>query len=135
MEELKKVLEQEILEKTKELKRLKLGTEEYALAEKSLSDLYKVYLDYEKQGWEVELLGYKEDVRMDEQKLKAESDEEEKKWRIIELISGILTTAFSISVPLWFHGRWMKRTFDFEKNGTISSETGKTIMRRLFRLK
>lgn len=105
---LKKEIEREI----RNLESLQPGSNEHSVAVESLNKLYRLKMDDDK-----DVSDYLE---------KHNQIKEMKKDRNIKI--GI---AFAeLIVPLIFYGIWMKRGFKFEKDGTFTSSTFRSLWSR-----
>ena len=109
MEETKKRLDEEIVAAFECLKRLTPDDENYTEAAKNLETLIKLRAEMEE---------------------KTDEKSEKRKDRFIKIGLEVL----GIGAPLVFCGRWMKKGFQFEKEGTFTSDTFKWLV-RLFRIR
>lgn len=112
MDESRKMLEEEIKAGIEHISNLTPGSKERIAAIDDLSKLYRLKIDEAKSL---------EDV-------KARNDQmtEQSKDRYFKL--GI--AAAELIVPLMFYGAWMKRGFEFEKEGTFTSATFRGLFSR-----
>lgn len=102
---LKDMLESEIKSEIENLSTLEPGSDKHSTAVKSLSELYKLNIE--------------EDAHKKDDDNKNIQLKEQNKDRYIRLA----LEAASIVLPLVFYGIWMKRGFEFEKEGTYTSTT------------
>ena len=133
-EELKELLGEVIKTEIGNLADIEPGSEEHSKAIESLTKLYRLKIEEEKNVMEIEEQIYTreqnkqlEDERLKEQRIAREQEEQFKKDQLteetkdryfkygVELGLGALTLLF-------YHG-WMKRGFKFEETGTITSKT------------
>ncbi len=101
MDESKKRLDEEISKELENLKTLEPGTEEHSAAVESLSTLYK--------------------LKIEEDKAKQDADNKNKMSGLD--IVRVVIDAGGIIVPAVIYSVWMKRGFEFEKEGTYTSTT------------
>ena len=111
-EELRQKLEKEISDSLDEIANLGIGTEEYKKALHNFSELHNLKLEEDK------LLVDKQD--------KCEQINGNSLDRKIRI--GIV--AAELLVPIIFYSIWMKRGFEFEKEGTYTSTTFRGLFNR-----
>lgn len=102
---LEDMLESEIRSEIRNLSTLNPGSNEHSTAVKSLSELYRLKIEEKAQK--------KDDNTRNIQLV------EQNKDRYIRLA----LEAAGIILPLAFYGIWMRRGFEFEKEGTFTSTT------------
>lgn len=113
MPNIETLLYEEITNKFEELDRLKAGTPEYEHAVSSVTKLMDRAIEMEKLDNEV--------------KDKSESQKEEKKDRLIRNIISGATVVLPILVTIW----GTKKSFEFEKEGTITTIMGRGFINKL----
>lgn len=107
-----KMLEEEIKAQIENLADLKSGSDEKTQAVDDLTKLYKLSIEEKK------LRADSEEKCADAQE-KEKQIREQKKDRWVRI--GIAVA--ELILPLAFYGRWMKRGFEFEKDGAYTSTT------------
>lgn len=107
-----KMLEEEIKAQIENLADLKSGSDEKTQAVDDLAKLYKLSIEEKK------LRADSEEKCADAQD-KEKQIREQKKDRWVRI--GIAVA--ELVLPLAFYGRWMKRGFEFEKDGAYTSTT------------
>lgn len=112
MDESKKMLEEEIKTEIQNLSSLNPGSKERTAAIDELSKLYRLKIDEAKS--------------LEETKVKIDQISEQTKDRYFKL--GI--AAAELIIPLVFYGAWMKKGFEFEKEGTFTSTTFRSLFNR-----
>ena len=105
MDESRKLLEEESQKTNERKSSLTPGSEERAAAIEELSSLYKLKTEESK---------VLEDAKVRNDQL---SDQKVDRWFKLG------TAAAELILPLLFYGTWMKRGFQFEKEGTFTSTT------------
>nr|DAU70723.1 MAG TPA: hypothetical protein [Caudoviricetes sp.] len=122
-EENRNLLEEEIRTEIENLAHLKSGSQEYIAAVDCLTKLYKLKIEEDKNAAEqIE----KFESREIEQNFKAAQLEESVKDRYFR----IGTAVVELVLPLAFYGVWMRRGFEFEKEGTFTSQTFRGLFSR-----
>ncbi len=111
MDEIKKMLDEEIKDEILDLKGMQSGTDEKSMAIDDLAKLYKLRIEETKNHKERKL------------------ELEESKQRYIKY--GL--EAAGIILPLMFNMVWMYKGFKFEEKGTFASTTFRSLFNR-FRL-
>ena len=122
-EENRSLLEEEIKAEIKRLGSLESGSQEHTTAVDSLTKLYKLKLEEDKNA--VEHMEKIENRESDKDYKYAQMDEAVKD-RYIRI--GI--AAAELIVPMVFYGIWMRRGFEFEKDGTFTSTTFRGLFSR-----
>lgn len=122
-EENRSLLEEEIKTEIKRLASLNSGSQEHTTAVDSLTKLYKLKLEEDKNA--VEHMEKIENRESDKDYKYAQMDEAVKE-RYIRI--GI--AAAELIVPVIFYGIWMRRGFEFEKDGTFTSTTFRGLFSR-----
>lgn len=112
MDKARELLDREIETEISNLSLMESGSEEKSRAVDDLSKLYKLKIEETKSEREFE-------KACQEAQLSVEKMSDDDKDRYIRL--GL--EAASIVLPLIFYGVWMKRGFEFEKEGTFTSTT------------
>lgn len=122
-EEIKELLEEEIKSEIENLSSLEAGSQQHSTAVESLAKLYKLKIEEDKSSMEYY---EKEENRNMEIDLKRNQMDEAVKDRYFRL--GI--AAAELVLPLVFYGIWMNRGFKFEKDGTYTSQTFRSLFSR-----
>lgn len=122
-EEIKELLEEEIKSEIENLSSLEAGNQQHSTAVESLAKLYKLKIEEDKSSMEYY---EKEENRNMEIDLKRNQMDEAVKDRYFRL--GI--AAAELVLPLVFYGIWMNRGFKFEKDGTYTSQTFRSLFSR-----
>ena len=126
-EENRSLLEEEIKAEIKRLGSLESGSQEHTTAVDSLTKLYKLKLEEDKNTYE----------RLDKIENR-EIDQESKTAQMAESVKDRYfrfgMAAAELVLPLMFYGVWMKRGFKFEQDGTFTSQTFRGLFSR-FRLR
>lgn len=122
MDRAKELLNEELETRIQNLKTLEDGSEEQTKAVDAINKLYRLRIDETK---------VETDYEMSKKKLASEEyvaleEKESRKW--IEWVRTGLE-GLSIVVPVVFYGIWMKRGFEFEKEGTYTSQTFKGLQK------
>ena len=105
MDEIKTMLDEEIKSEIESLKGFDFESEERIVAVENLAKLYKLRIEEAKNAQEI--------VR-----------EKKNQW-----IRVVMDTA-GLVLPLAFYARWMKKGFQFEKDGTFTSTTFRGLFNR-----
>ncbi len=122
-EENKRLLEEEIRAEIEYLGTLESGSQEHSSAVDSLTKLYKLKLEEDKNADEhLEKIGNQKT----DQDFKAAQLAEAVKDRYFRV--GIATA--ELILPLIFYGIWMRRGFKFETDGTFTSQTFRGLFSR-----
>ena len=122
-EEIKELLEEEIKSEIENLSSLEAGSQQHSAAVESLAKLYKLKIEEDKTSMDYY---EKEENRNTEIDLKRNQMDEAVKDRYFRL--GI--AAAELILPLMFYGIWMNRGFKFEKDGTYTSQTFRSLVSR-----
>lgn len=122
-EENRSLLEEEIRTEIKRLAALDSGSQEHTTAVDSLTKLYKLKLEEDKNA--IEHCEKVENRESDKDFKYAQMDEAVKD-RYVRI--GI--AAAELILPLIFYGVWMQRGFKFEENGTYTSTTFRGLFSR-----
>ena len=122
-EENRSLLEEEIKAEIKRLGSLESGSQEHTKAVDSLTKLYKLKLEEDKNTYE----------RLDKIENR-EIDQESKTAQMAEFVKDRYfrfgMAAAELVLPLMFYGVWMKRGFKFEQDGTFTSQTFRGLFSR-----
>jgi hypothetical protein len=110
--EIKKMLDEEIVNIIADLNDIDEGSEDYSNVVNNLAKLHKLRIDEIKA--ELELKEKEKDLE-----LKKKQAGEQKLDRYFKLGVGVA----EIVLPLIFYGVWMNKGFEFEKEGTFTSST------------
>lgn len=115
-EENRSLLEEEIKAEIKRLGSLESGSQEHTTAVDSLTKLYKLKLEEDKNAYEREI------------------DQESKTAQMAESVKDRYfrfgMAAAELVLPLMFYGVWMRRGFKFEQDGTFTSQTFRGLFSR-----
>ena len=117
-EENRSLLEEEIKAEIKRLGSLESGSQEHTTAVDSLTKLYKLKLEEDKNAYE----------RLDKIENR-EIDQESKTAQMAESVRFGMAAA-ELVLPLMFYGVWMRRGFKFEQDGTFTSQTFRGLFSR-----
>lgn len=122
-EENRSLLEEEIRAEIKRLGSLESGSQEHTTAVDSLTKLYKLKLEEDKNTYE----------RLDKIENR-EIDQESKTAQMAESVKDRYfrfgMAAAELVLPLMFYGVWMRRGFKFEQDGTFTSQTFRGLFSR-----
>jgi hypothetical protein len=122
-EENRSLLEEEIKAEIKRLGSLESGSQEHITAVDSLTKLYKLKLEEDKNTYE----------RLDKIENR-EIDQESKTAQMAESVKDRYfrfgMAAAELVLPLMFYGVWMRRGFKFEQDGTFTSQTFRGLFSR-----
>lgn len=115
-EENRSLLEEEIKAEIKRLGSLESGSQEHTTAVDSLTKLYKLKLEEDKNTYE----------RLD----KIENREIDMAESVKDRYFRFGMAAAELVLPLMFYGVWMRRGFKFEQDGTFTSQTFRGLFSR-----
>lgn len=122
-EENRSLLEEEIKAEIKCLGSLESGSQEHTTAVDSLTKLYKLKLEEDKNTYE----------RLDKIENR-EIDQESKTAQMAESVKDRYfrfgMAAAELVLPLMFYGVWMRRGLKFEQDGTFTSQTFRGLFSR-----
>lgn len=122
-EENRSLLEEEIKAEIKRLGSLESGSQEHTIAVDSLTKLYKLKLEEDKNTYE----------RLDKIENR-EIDQESKTAQMAESVKDRYfrfgMAAAELVLPLMFYGVWMRRGLKFEQDGTFTSQTFRGLFSR-----
>ena len=122
-EENRSLLEEEIKAEIKRLGSLESGSQEHTTEVDSLTKLYKLKLEEDKNTYE----------RLDKIENR-EIDQESKTAQMAESVKDryfrLGMAAAELVLPLMFYGVWMRRGFKFEQDGTFTSQTFRGLFSR-----
>lgn len=135
------LLEKEIRSQILNLSSMETGSKERSIAIDDVVKLYRLRIDECKNSAE---LKEKREARLTEKRIKKEELEEkyetrhsDELYRTIQTTEQIKDRYFKIGVaaaelllPLMFYAVWMRRGFEFEKDGTYTSATFKGLFSR-----
>ena len=122
-EENRSLLEEAIRAEIERLESLDSGSQEHTTAVDSVTKLYKLKLEEDRNTYE-HLDNIK--IREIDQKSKTAQMEESVKDRYFRF--GM--AAAELVLPLMFYGVWMSRGFKFEQDGTFTSQTFRGLFSR-----
>ncbi len=104
-DELQKRLEREIIDDFEYLSTLTPGTDEYTVAAKNASELYRLRID-------------------------SANNRKERKRKTAEFVAKVGIDVIGIVLPLIFYGAWMEEGLKFEETGAFTSSTFKGFLNR-----
>jgi hypothetical protein len=126
-EEMRQKLNEAISEELEELKMLQLGSEEHVKGSESIEKLYKVALADMKNQIDIAQQEIDESTEMAKIRKDKEAMAEEKRDRYVRyVLDGV-----KIIAPLMLYSIWMKRGFEFEKDGTFTSTTFRNLFQKI----
>lgn len=121
---IKRLLKEEIQDELKELKKVGLGTEEYKIAVDGVAKLIDKSLEMDK--FDADVLNKHKDqeieVELKEQQLASENRNE----RVRHILTGA-----SIVIPVVVTVWGTMKTFEFEKEGTVTTMIGRNFINRI----
>lgn len=127
---IEELLSEEIAAEIQALSGLNSGSEEKSTAIDDLTKLYKLRIEENKSIWDADEK-YNRRVMEDEANAR---DDEVKRTQIAEQVKDryfrVGIAAAELMIPLMFYGIWMKKGFEFEETGTITSSTFKGLISR-----
>lgn len=122
-EENRRLLEEEIEVEIKRLGSLESGSQEHVTAVDSLTKLYKLKLEEDKNAYErLDMI----ETREIDQESKTSQMEESVKDRYFRYSVAVA----ELILPLMFYNIWMRRGFKFEQDGTFTSQTFRGLFNR-----
>lgn len=107
-EQIIEMIEKEIINTLSEMKTMEPGSKERDDAMKYVSDLY-------------ETLNAERKCLVDSRKV--DNDEDKSKFDKLTSIGKLGVELFGVAGPLLLYNSWMKKGFEFEKTGMITSQT------------
>ena len=147
-EEIKNLLDEEIMEEIRNLSSLEAGSKEKSSAVEDLAKLYKLRTDESKAEWdysekyesrlvENEKNRNEADLRERQRADELETIERERLLKERQLADQAIDRYFRIGaeaagilLPLIFYAIWMRKGFKFEETGTYTSTTFKGLFNR-----
>lgn len=130
MDEIKRLLDEEIRNEIRELSSLKSGTKEKSAAIDDLAALYRLKIEESKNEMDFQtkcsLQDAEEKQQVRENALERVRIREQAKDRYFRLG----TATAELILPLIFYAAWMKRGFQFEETGTFTSATFRGLFNR-----
>ena len=127
-EENRSLLEEEIKAEIKRLGSLESGSQEHTTAVDSLTKLYKLKLEEDKNTYE--RLDKIENREIDQESKTAQMAESVKDRYVKDRYFRFGMAAAELVLPLMFYGVWMRRGFKFEQDGTFTSQTFRGLFSR-----
>lgn len=112
-------LDEEIGDEIEQLKSLKYGSEEQSKVVENLTKLYKMRIEDSKAG-----IDYNKEI--DDDLFRKKQLKEQRIDRYVKI--GI--AAAELMIPIMFYSIWMRRGFEFEKDGSFTSTTFKGLINR-----
>lgn len=113
-------LDEEIVTQVKSLSACEPGSQEYAQLLKTVGELHRLKIEDERDEFE---RSEKRESREHDRRFK----EAQLRESIIDRYCRIGVAAAELVLPLMFYGVWMKRGFEFEKDGTFTSQTFRSL--------
>ena len=112
-------LDEEIGDEIEQLKSLKYGSEEQSKVVENLTKLYKMRIEDSKAGID-------HNKEIDDDLFRKKQLKEQRIDRYVKI--GI--AAAELMIPIMFYSIWMRRGFEFEKDGSFTSTTFKGLINR-----
>lgn len=125
------LLEQEIAEDLVGLKNLELGSEEYKVATEKVAKLMDKAIEFKRIDVDVQKEENRKFSELNDNRLKQEQLNTEKKHKWIGHIVTFITFAGGILVTIW----GTNKTLKFEETGTVTTSAGRAHIGNLFRKK
>jgi len=132
-EEIRRLLDEEIMSEIEDLAKLPLGSKEKTGAIRDLTALHKIRLEEVKNEMaqtkaenEIEMVREKAKIEIEKEQVKAGLEMENTKDRYLKL----WIEAAGIVLPLIFYVYWMRKGFKFEETGTYTSTTFRGLFNR-----
>ena len=122
--EFERVLREEIRNEVEELKKIELGTEEYTKTVDGVTKLMDRVIEMEKLNLEFE---DKIEERENDNKMKLKQMREDRKARIMKDTIDIAAIVIPTAVTIW----GVVKSFEFEKEGTITTPIGRGFINKL----
>lgn len=114
-EQIIEMIEKEIINTLSEIKDMEPGSEDRDDAMKYVSYLYKL-LNAERKC-------LVDSRKVDNDSRKVDNDEDKSKFDKLISIGKLGVEIFGVAGPLMLYNSWMKKGFEFEKTGMITSQT------------
>ena len=118
MDESRELLTKQIEEDIRNLSLSSLDSDERTAAVKNLSELYKLKIEESKI-----------DVEIDSNEVTRETSKNDQNFQKVLQYLKTGSEIFCSIAPLIFYGIWMKRGFEFEKEGVYTSQTFKGLIK------
>ena len=138
MEEINKLMDEEIVSQIKGLKTLQAGSQEQTAAVKNLTALYEARINQEKVQLDADDKREKREMEREQQaadeaaarerdlKLKEAQAEDQKIDRLVR--AGI--EMLGIGLPLVCYGHWFRKGLKFEETGSITSSMMRNLINK-----
>lgn len=124
----KRILDEEITNELNELKKISVGTEEHKASVDALTKLMDRKIELEKLEVESKTQDLNRDI---ETNLRLQQMESEKRDRLIKnVLTGVSTVG-----GLLFAGLAFVASINFEKEGTLTTEGGRSALRQLLKFR
>lgn len=126
---MKQELRAEILSELKEIGKIEIGTNEYKIAVDGVYKLVDKFNEMEELEIKKQELANDQYLKECEIDLKTNELEHEKKDRFIRNLITIVTVGAPLAVTIW--GTYV--TLNFEKEGTVTTISGRNFINKLFK--
>lgn len=124
----KRILDEEIINELNELKKISVGTEEHKVSVDALTKLMDRKIELEKLEVESKTQDLNRDI---ETNLRLQQMESEKRDRLIKnVLTGVSTVGGLLCAGLAFVA-----SINFEKEGTLTTEGGRSALRQLLKFR
>lgn len=121
----REIIDDEVVDEIRLLKKMDFGSQEYARAVDGIERLQRLNLDDSKIDTDWNVKDRELELKEKELKLKEDELEHEKKRSKLEFIKGIGLGVIGLCIPAALHVWGLKKSFEFEETGTISSSTSR----------
>jgi hypothetical protein len=125
MENVKRLLEEELVDEIQNLNKMDLGSDEYRTTVDGISKLMDKVNDAEKIKLDAQ---EKEASRIQDAELEMVKIKEEKKGRLTNVLTTVAGIVIPVAVTIW----GTITTLKFEEEGTITTTSGKSFATNLF---
>lgn len=125
MENVKRLLEEELVDEIQNLNKMDLGSDEYRTTVDGISKLMDKVNDAEKIKLDAQ---EKEASRIQDAELEMVKIKEEKKGRLTNVLTTVAGIVIPVAVTIW----GTITTLKFEEEGTITTTSGKSFAKNLF---
>ena len=125
MSEVKRLIEEEVVNEIGELSRMDLGSVEYRTTVDGITKLMEQVNEAEKLKLDAQ---EKEATRLQDAEIKLEQIKQEKKGRIAQVLTTVAGIVIPVAVTVW----GTITTLKFEEEGTITTTSGKSFAKNLF---
>lgn len=115
----REMFENEFKRQIEELSETEFGSEEYARGAKAINDMYNTMLTQQKNIQE----DRRADEKMNNEYLASVAAKEDNKNRQLLSWMGLVVNALSTMCGFGLNSMWLKRGFEYEKEGSYTSKT------------